>query len=187
MKAEQATLLAAVVAAGASLITLAITTIVARSADLRSARRSALVASFNELGGLLYSLVALSKKMTQVKSDAKFAEVRAQAEAVAERVDVLRRDTRYVLWGIDGGFRVIKWIPVYIAHFKQERTGPRADEIIKRGTKLRKAMDAAISNAYFSGTRPSLFHRLRVWWIARGIRTYFDEGKPVPSEDELAA
>lgn len=179
MTESEATLYAAIIAAGFSVITLIITAITNKSADLRTARRAAISASFSELGELLYEVAALSMKMTQMKRDEKFDEIRKQAEATSGKIDSLRRKTRYPLWGIDDGFRAIQWLPVYIAHMKNDRTGERAKKIMKMGTNLRKAIDVAICHAYFTGNPPTRWQSIKIWWLARCLRKYFDDGKPV--------
>jgi len=176
--AEEATLYAALIAAAISLITLVFTLKASRSTDLRAARRATLSTSFSELGALLYELVALSVKMKQMKNGDKFDEVRKKAEATSEKIDELRRKTRYPLWGLDGGLRTIRWVPVYIAHMKHERDSERARKIIELSTKLRETIDLAICHAYFTGKPPSKFQKLAVWWHARCLRKYFDGGKP---------
>lgn len=178
MAPEEVTLYAALIAAGVSVLTLIVTAVTNQSADLRSARRAAISASFSELGDLLYEVAALSMKMTQMKRDGKFDEIRKQAESTSEKIDCLRRKTRYPLWGIDDGFRAIQWLPVYMAHMKNDRSGDRAKIIMKKGTSLREAMDLAICHAYFTGEPPTHWQRLKVWWRARNLRKYFDEGKP---------
>jgi hypothetical protein len=178
--AEEATLYAALIAAAISLITLVFTLMASRSTDLRAARRATLSTSFSELGALLYELVALSVKMKQMKSGEKFDEVRKRAEAASEKIDDLRRKTRYPLWGLDEGLRTIRWVPVYIAHMKHERDGERARKIIELSTSLRETIDLAICYAYFTGKPPTRIQKLAVWWRARCLRKYFDDGKPDP-------
>lgn len=178
--AEEATLYAALIAAAISLITLVFTLMASRSTDLRAARRATLSTSFSELGALLYELVALSVKMKQMKGSENFDEIRKRAESTSEKIDELRRKTRYPLWGLDGGLRTIRWVPVYIAHLKNERNGERAGKIIKLSTTLRETIDLAICHAYFTGKPPTHFQKLAVWWRARCLRKYFDSGKPEP-------
>ena len=132
----------------------------------------------SELGALLYELVALSKKMTQMKKEEKFEAVRKQADATAQKIDELRRKTRYALWGIDDGFRTIQWMPAYVAHNKDNRTDQKAAKLIELGTSLRKSMDAAIMHAYVYGSPPTKIQAAVVWVRARRLRKYFDDGKP---------
>jgi hypothetical protein len=174
---EDATLLAALIAALFSIIALFVSAHFSRLSDLRSTRRNALSNDFTELGNKLYQLVALSVKMSQCKTDATFSTIRAQADTIAKEIDQIRLKTRYPLWGLDSGFRTIKWMPVYIAHMKDKRTDKRTKELLKRGTSLREAMDLAICHAYFHGQQPTLNQRVRVSWRAYRLRKYFDGGK----------
>ncbi len=173
----EATFYAAVIAAAISLISLVFTFISNSSADLKAARRATLSSSFSELGALLYELVALSVKMKNMKTSDNFDLTRKKAEDTSEKIDDLRRKTRYPLWGLDGGLRTIRWVPVYIAHLKHERDGERAGKIIYLSTALRESIDRAICHAYFTGSPPTARQKLVVWWRARCLRKYFDDGK----------
>ncbi|MBB5208036.1 hypothetical protein [Chiayiivirga flava] len=177
MDQGDATLLAAAVAAVFSVVSLFVSAHFARQSDLRSTRRTALANDFTELGNKLYQLVALSVKMSQCKTDATFAATRTQADAVAKEIDQVRLKTRYPLWGLDSGFRTIKWMPVYIAHMKDQRTSARTKELLVLGTYLREAMDFAICHAYFHGQQPTIIQRARVQWRAYRLRGYFDDGR----------
>jgi hypothetical protein len=181
---EDVTFLAAVIAAVFSIVALFVAAHLAKLADQRSTRRNALVNDFTELGNKIYQLVALSVKMSQCKIDSTFATIRAQADSVAKEIDQIRLKTRYPLWGLDSGFRTIKWMPVYIANMKNQRSSPRTKELLRRGTRLRKAMDIAICHSFFFGQQPTFVQRTRVNWRAYRIRKYFD-GSRIPL-DELA-
>lgn len=170
----EATFYAAIIAAAISLITLVFTLVASSSADLKAARRATLSSSFSELGAFLYELVALSVKMKKMKSDEKFDFIRKEAEAASKKVDELRRKTRYPLWGLDGGLRTIRWVPVYVAHLKNERDGACAEMIINLSTSLRESIDRAICHAYFTGQPPTITQKLIVWWRARRLRKYFN-------------
>ena len=173
-------LLVALIAAGASLGSLFWTSRATRLVEGRTTRRALLNNEFNELGHLLYRVVALSKKMTDTGTDANFATIRTKAIAVSKEIDDLRLKCRYALWGLDDGFRTIKWMPVYIAHMKDNRKSLRANKLIKLGTKLRHSMDKAICHSYFNGAPPSFLSKLLVMYRAWRLRVYFDNGKPVP-------
>lgn len=182
MNKEDATLLAAVIAAVFSIIALLVSAYLAKLSDQRSTRRSALVNDFTELGNKIYQLVALSVKMSQCKIDSTFAMIRSKADAVAKEIDQIRLKTRYPLWGLDTGFRTIKWMPIYIANMKNQRTSPRTKELLRRGTRLREAMDIAICHSYFYGQQPTFIQRTRVKWRAYRLRKYFDDSK-VPVDE----
>lgn len=177
---SEATLYAAVIAAIISLTSLIFTFVLNSSAELKAARRATLSSSFSELGALLYELVALSVRMKNMKTSENFDLARKKAEETSEKVDELRRKTRYPLWGLDGGLRTIRWVPVYIAHLKHERDGVRASKIIVLSTKLRESIDRAICYAYFTGRPPTITKKLIVWWRARCLRKYFDSSKIKP-------
>lgn len=178
MNQQEATLVVAVLAAVVSLLSLALTSRAARATEARAARRALLASTFTEIGSLLYELVALSKKMTQARNDETFEKTRNKGELTAQKIDELRRKTRYALWGIDDGFRTILWMPAYIGHNKKNRESENTAKIIKLGTLLRVSIDAAIMKSYETGSPPTIFHRLIVWHKAQRLRQRFADGKP---------
>ena len=182
MDQGSAALIASLIAAIFSVVSLLVAAQISRQADLRSTRRIALAGEFTELGNKLYQLVALSVKMSQCKTDESFAKNREKANDIAKDIDQIRLKTRYPLWGLDPGFRTIKWMPNYIAHMKDKRTDKRTKKLLARGTSLREAMDISICHAYFHGQQPTLVQRLRVRWRAYRLRRFFDDGKFLAEE-----
>jgi len=172
-------ILVALIAAVASVTSLFWTSRATRLVEGRTTRRALLTNEFNEIGHLLYKIVALSKKMADSGTDERFATIRVKAETTSKQIDDLRLKCRYALWGLDDGFRTIKWMPVYIAHMKDKRRSIRTATLVKLGTNLRHSMDKAICYSYFNGTLPSRISRAIVMYRAWRLRVYFDNGKPV--------
>lgn len=182
MSQDETALLVSLIATGASLVSLFWTSRSARLVEGRTTRRALLNNEFNEIGHLLYKIVALSKKMADSGTDERFAAIRIKAETSSKQIDDLRLKCRYALWGLDDGFRTIKWMPVYIAHMKYNRKSIRTATLIKLGTKLRHSMDKAICHSYFNGAPPSRVSRMVVMYRAWRLRVYFDDCKPAPLE-----
>jgi hypothetical protein len=170
------TFIAALVSAGASLTVAAFTISNSRAIDQVIAGRSLLSKDLPELGNELYAIVAFSKKMIYAKTEQSFSDARLKADESAKKLDQLWRTNRYALWGIDDGFRTIKWCPVYIAHHKDKRTGEGAKTIIEMSTSLREKMDKVIMKSYLQGKRPSFIQRKFIMYRAKKLRKFFDNG-----------
>jgi hypothetical protein len=175
MTAHEFTLYAAAIAAVASMASALLAYRAGKVLDRNSAHREVLAASMENMGDKLYELVAFSKKMTEAKSDEGFDSKRLEAEASAHDVDGLRRRLRYPLWGLDPGFRTLKWLPIYIAHYKKNREGTKAQRMISMATRLRRALDSAIVSSYYAGRPPGLVHQWRVRYHAWRLRRQFGQ------------
>lgn len=172
MTREGAILVAAGIAAIASVGGLFINAWAAFVTERRSAYRFSLQESFLELGQVLYEVMALSSKMRKSNSDEAFAAAREQAEEVAKQADELRRKLMYALWGIEDGVKQIVWVPTCMALLKNHRKGERAKGVLEKGTSLRMSLDKAVRHAYLSGKPPGLIDQAVVKWKARSLRIY---------------
>ena len=173
---------AAIIAAATSILSLAVTIIVNSRGERRIAMRQSLQDSLNQVGGLLYRIVATSQKMTDMRTDVTFQTARKVADKCCIELDARSREIRYALWGIDEGFRTMRMIPNYIANLKAERTGPRAARVIELSTELRISIDNSIRKAYRNGTVPSCTSRFTVWWKQQRLKDYFAKCKPMPPQ-----
>jgi len=116
--------------------------------------------------------------MVTSKSASSFDNFRKLSDQQRNELNRLRSKLRYSLWGLDVGFLAIRSIPLYISHYKNTRPDPRADEIIRLGTKLRHAMDKAILSTYVSGLPPTTTACLRVQFWAWRLHRSFAKGRP---------
>lgn len=181
MSSDTATLIAALIAATAATVSTLINILNSRSSAQRDAVRTLLAEEVSEIGNCLYQLVALSKRMTDAGTDEKFNELLRRANDVKDTLNKLRGKNRYALWGLDDGFRTIRWVHSYISHHRHTRSGAAASEIIRQSTSLRLALDKAIMDVYFSGRPPTLRRRIVVRWRAKKLRKFFDDGAPEDS------
>lgn len=172
MTREDAILIAAGIAAFASVVGLFVNTWSAFFTERRTAYRSSLQESFLELGQVLYEVMALSAKMRKSKSDQAFASARDEANKAAEKADKIRIKLMYALWGIEDGIKQIVWVSTCVALLKNHRDGERAKGIIKRGTNLRRALDNSVRHAYLSGRPPGIMDRAIVKWKSKKLRVY---------------
>lgn len=179
------TAFAAIIAAFASLITLAFTIVTSFGIDRKVAHRASIQESLNEMGGFLYQIVALSETMRKSKSEQKFADNRYRARLACLKLDEISRRLRYALWGIDEGFRTMRMIPSYIANLKDVRFDEDAVKVIAMATSLRCILDKAVMNSYLNGTSPGWYMQIRVWWSYYRLRRYFKSLKPHYKEGEL--
>lgn len=172
MANENITLIAALIAAAASLMGLVINLISAFYAEKRSAYRLSFQNSYLELGQLLYAIVALSVKMRKSNSDEAFQKEREKANKVAQEADALRRKLIYALWGVEDGIKQLIWVPTSIALLKNRRTGKEAELVTDKATRLRIALDKIVRRAYLTGKPPGYFDKAIIRWKAMRLRRY---------------
>lgn len=172
MANENITLIAALIAAAASLVGLGVNMISAFYAEKRSAYRLSFQNSFLELGQLLYAIVALSVKMRKSNSDEAFHKERVKANQVAQDTDALRRKLIYALWGVEDGIKQLVWVPTSIALLKNRRSGKEAKLVTDKATRLRMALDKIVRRAYLTGKPPGYFDRAVIRWKALRLRRF---------------
>lgn len=175
---EWATLIAAAIAALCALIGVFLNIRNAAALTQREALRIILRTEINSVGSCLYLIVAYSQKMAGAKSDVAFRNFERLAEEQRQRLNKLRSNMRYSLWGLDQGFREIRSTPMYISHYKHSRSSKAARKIIRISTKLRISLDKAILSAYVTGLPPGRWSRMRVWFWGWRLSTNFAKGRP---------
>lgn len=172
MSAEEATLFAAVIAAGASVLTLLLGIFGRYRSELRAAQRVALEAVVVDLASLLYEVVAISKAFLGTTSEEKLADLRAQLAEKSAKLDDLRKRTRYSLWGLNDAIHLLLWLPRWVEHVSDDRA--RSEKLIGRATELRISLDRAIQRSYRSGLPPRWYDRMRCQARARKLKDYWD-------------
>lgn len=149
---EQATLIAAIIAAFISLITLVLNLSTRYSAEVRKAHRDSLTKDLHALGEALHQTLACSHILLKSRTDESLANWRARASAAKARLKALRVKLRYPLWGLDDSLKTISLLPDWIDHV---RLYPEhASEVIKHGTALGDALDSSIRKCYIHGRSP---------------------------------
>ena len=166
-----ATLIAASIAAGVSLLNLIWTIWSQRSAEVRAARRQVIVVDLKLLGKALHETLALSNIQLKCIAEPIHKEKYKRAAEAARSLKDLRHEVRYSLWGLDEGLRVLTRLPDWIGHAKG--SPETAEELFRRASRLGDALDEAIRKAYVFGAEPSFWQRLRVNREAAALREYY--------------
>ncbi|WP_157982645.1 hypothetical protein [Simplicispira lacusdiani] len=175
MTAQETTLIAAVIAAFASVAKLFFD----RFSENRSSFRALLQPLVAELGEALHGIVSTCNVMGRVSGDTSYANWRKKAEVERDKLKELRPQLRYPLWGIDEGLRVLIRLPEWTAHAKGQ-TG-RLVLLNKRATRLRGLLDVVALRCYRNGRLPDALERLQVRLYAWHCRRVFENG---PTSDE---
>lgn len=184
MTRETATLVAACIAAAASLVVLLLNLRAQRRAELRVAHRQTLDLSIAELAEALHQSVACASIILKAKSDGARARWKCRGAKASSQLKSLRPRLRYPLWGLDEGLRVLSRVPDWAEHARADNS--RAQRLVSKADGLRKALDYAIRRSYRKGRAPTLHERLRVRYTAWQCRRIFVAGKAEPGADEDA-
>lgn len=181
MTTESATLIAASIAATASVAGLAVSLVAQFRAELRVAHRQTLDAYIAELGESLHQIVACADILLKTKSGESREKWKCRGAKASASLKNLRPKVRYPLWGLEEGLRVLSRVPDWADHARVDPV--RAKTLIARADKLRRALDDATRRSYRSGRCPSLYERIRVGHHAAQCRKVFTDGKPELSAD----
>jgi hypothetical protein len=160
MTAEQATLIAAIIAAFSSVVTLVMGVFVNRSTEMRVSHRQALESHISELAKAIYSTIATSKILTQAKTEPAIENWRARAEEAKTKLKELRGVLRYPLWGITDAMNTLARLPDWIEHSRPFPEYSR--DLCTKGHALGSVIDSAIRRSYNNGRPPTIYERLRV-------------------------
>jgi hypothetical protein len=173
MTTEQATLIAAGVAAVASLSNVASTARGALKAELRVARRKSLEASVVDLGECLHQVLACANVLMMTSSAEATDSWRSRAQEAKKRLKDLRPKVRYSLWGMDEALRVLSRIPDWSGHL---RSNPhRAKKLLRLSNRLRAGVDRSVRTVYVNGDATSLLQRAWVMFYAWRCRAAFGD------------
>lgn len=171
MTTQEATLVAAVVAAMASLAKLFFD----RFAEGRSSARELLQPLISEMGESAYGIVATCTVLVEAESPQKFRSWYAKACREREKLKALRPKLRYPLWGVDEGLRVLVRLPDWCSHARSDSV--RARRLLTHATSLRHMLDVVALRCYRSGRQPNILERAQVRYHSWRCRQVFDGGK----------
>jgi len=177
-----ATLIAAAIAAAASIITLVLRLSSDRSAEARRAYREGLGPVIQELGNALHMTVACSvlSIRDQETSNRDYWESRkAHARAALRK---LRPQLRYQLWGMDDGLKAMICLPDWVTT-NNERD---YDHLLNAATDLRRALDESIRRCYHGGRPPSLVERLVISYRVQKLRGVWEGLSGALEREDLA-
>lgn len=171
MSTETATLIAAAVAALASVAGLVLNLVAQTRAEVRQANRALLGPHLNDLARSLHEVLASATILSKARTDKSRENWRKRAADAQGRIKGFRSELRYPLWGIHEGLRVISRLPNWLEHTHD--LPEVAQELWADGNRLRNALDLAIRDAYVWGRPPSRRRRRRVNYFARRLRTLY--------------
>jgi hypothetical protein len=157
---EQATLIAATVAAVTSITTLIITLASQKSAEMRVSYRQSLDKHIPELSSSIHSTIATSNILAKAKSDTSIQNWREKADKAQEKLKELRVSLCYSLWGITDEINTLTRLPDWIEH---ARGFPKHEKkILNKGSKLGNEINKTIYNSYTYGRPPTKLEIFRV-------------------------
>jgi hypothetical protein len=176
-----ATLVAAIIAATASLIVLWFRTNHERQVELRVAHRRSLEPYIEDLGESLHQIVASSNILLKPLKEKQRAKWTERARTAQNQLRMLRPKVRYSLWGLDEGIRAICRLPDWVA--RRGATAANSKALVTSATRLREALDLAINASFRDGRQPSLFARLRLSWSINRFRQTWGQTRDAMFEE----
>lgn len=152
-----ATLLAAVIAAAASLLKLIADSFAERGAAMRAAHRSILQTHLEPLGESIHTIAAGAVlEHRRAKEGEAPGNAQANAFSAAEALKKQRLLVKYCLDGLDEPLRILTRAPNWVATYKGDTTG---DKLVERLQRLSGRLDSAIARSYRRGRPPSRIER----------------------------
>ena len=176
MTTQEATLVAAVIAAIASVLKLFLD----RFAEGRTSTRQLLQPLIAEMGEAVYGVVATSSVLIEAETPKKFGSWYAKACREREKLQKIRPKLRYPLWGIDEGLRVLQRLPDWCSHARADKD--RASRLLKHASNLRHINDVTALRCYRDGRQPNAVERLQVRYHSWRCRRVFTNGAPKPQQ-----
>jgi hypothetical protein len=150
---ETVTLFAACIAALTSIVSIFVTLISNKSSEFRVSHRKTLEPVIYDLSEVTYSVIAVCVQMTRKSSDEKISEYLELAAIQKDKLELLRRKVRYVLYGLDEALKLISSSPRYITHLRSNSKD--LSTYIELITSLRERVDEIIRNSYAKGKPPT--------------------------------
>jgi hypothetical protein len=184
MNTQTVTVVAAIIAAFASVYTMCVNLFAQYYAEMRVAYRKTLEPHLGPLGKSLYETMACSKMLAEKNEEtgASRANWKARADTARDTLKAQRLDLRYSLWGLDEPIRVITRVPNWIEHNKGKAENTKT--IILLATDLRKAIDESIRKAYTYGRPLPWWERRSLAKKAKALRESYRNGAPPGFYDE---
>lgn len=171
MSSEEATLIAALIAAISSIIILLFNIWNQLSSESRVAQRSTLEQYLSDLGESIHETVATSSILIKTKTEKSAAAWKNRSKSAKDKLQELIPKLRYPLWGITDNMRTFSRLPDWVEHAR--KYPDHANDILENGKKLSEALEIAIKNSYVLGRTPTRFEILRIkFYTWKFERTY---------------
>ena len=176
---EQVTLVAALLAFVASVVTLAGNLFKQRSSDFGAAHRRLLEPHVHNLSEALHQIGASSSLLIKNRdNDVVSARWREKADEAQSEIKKCRRVLRYPLWGLDDGLRTVSRLADWVDHVRA--TPETAQSILDAGGELRGALDQAIRKSYLKGRPPHFIDVARVNRHSKKLKQVRDRVMQIP-------
>lgn len=160
MTAPEATLIAAIIAASATVITLMFTLINKRGEEYRTAHRDVIAEDLKAIGKCVHEVLALSNIQLKTIAGTQHPDRYRAAADAAKRLKEKRLDVRYTLWGIDDALRTLARLPDWIGHAKP--SPETAQLLFSQAKDMGEQIDLAVRIAYVEGKPPGRWRLFRV-------------------------
>jgi hypothetical protein len=157
---QDATLIAAGIAAAAALLKLVADAVSARGAATRAAHRSTLEPHLGQLGKGIHEVTAgVVLTHRRVKQGQAPGNARVNAERAAQQLKDKRLEVKYALDGTDEALRVLTRAPNWVATYQGDTSG---DALVAKMQRLSKHLDDVIGRSYRRGRPPTYVERKRL-------------------------
>jgi hypothetical protein len=181
---QTATLVAAVIAASATIITLILDVAMARGAEARAAHREVLAPHLAAIGEGVHQVLAgaviLHRRAKQGQSPG--AADRKAGTTGAALLKELRLKVKYPLAGIEEPLRTLSRAYDWAQTFKGDESG---DAFIEAAQKLGREVDSVIARSYSRGTPPRRWEQWRLARRTADVRDRWTSRFPSADADEL--
>jgi hypothetical protein len=168
VSAQSATLIAALIAAGAALFKIVADAFAARSAEARAAHRQVLAPHLGDIGVAVHEVVSgavlLYRRAQQGQAPGNAG---VQAARGAETLKLKRLQVKYPLAGLEEPLRTLSrgydWASTY-------QGDPSGEAFIEGLRALSRSVDATVSRSYARGIPPSWWERRRLNKQVKAVR-----------------
>jgi hypothetical protein len=158
---EDATVLAAMVAALAALVSALAAIVSARNRESRDSHRALLVQLVSQLGTAIHGTVASCQVFViRVRNGGALDIWLERARKSSGRLKKQIPRVKYPLWGIEDGLRVIARLPDLLSHHR--KNPDKAEALFEQGERVRLLIDSVIFECYTRGRSPSSAERKSV-------------------------
>jgi hypothetical protein len=113
--------------------------------------------------------------MASSREEARFQRHKERATESAKELDLLRRQVRYTLWGLNDQLHDLVLLPRWIEFLRGNKSA--ADELLTAGTNLRSEIDDAVRACYLEGRAPSPQQCARVKALGDAMRSCYRTSK----------
>jgi hypothetical protein len=168
ISAQNATLVAAVIAAGAAILRIVTDAFGARSAEARAAHREVLAAHLGDIGVAVHEVVSgavvLYRRAQQGQAPGNAG---TQAARGAQTLKLKRLQVKYPLAGLEEPLRTLSRGYDWASTYQGDPSGERFIEALRA---LSRSVDGTVSRSYARGIPPGRWERRRLDQRAKAVR-----------------